>query len=172
MTSRRFVLTLCSLLLLAGCTREMSWPLVERMVSSSYPDVRQITTDSLARALDGAQDSAPVLLDVRTTDEYNVSHLEGAIRIDPETSDFSALDSLRDGSPIVTYCSVGYRSAAMADRLRKAGFSNVSNLRGSIFQWANEGRPLYRDGARVEKVHPYDKIWGRLLDPKLRAGMD
>jgi hypothetical protein len=57
----------------------------------------------------------------------------------------------------------------MAERLQKAGFTNVMNLEGSIFQWANEGRPVYRDAAEVQQVHPYDGIWGKLLDKDLRA---
>jgi hypothetical protein len=43
------------------------------------------------------------------------------------------------------------------------------NLEGSIFQWANECRPVYRDAAEVQQVHPYDGIWGKLLDKDLRA---
>ena len=39
-----------------------------------------------------------------------------------------------------------------------------SNLKGSIFKWANEGRPLVQDGKPTHQVHPYNKYWGRLLD--------
>ena len=45
-----------------------------------------------------------------------------------------------------------------------AGFEHVYNLEGGIFQWANEGRALYRAGEPAEKVHPYNRTWGRLLD--------
>ena len=45
------------------------------------------------------------------------------------------------------------------------------NMEGSIFKWANEGRPVYRDGERVEKVHPYNETWGRLLDKARRASV-
>ena len=64
---------------------------------------------------------------------------------------------------------MGYRSARIADRLETAGFRDVRNLTGSIFQWANEGRPVVRDGEPVREVHPYDAVWGRLLDRDLRA---
>jgi hypothetical protein len=57
----------------------------------------------------------------------------------------------------------------MATRLRAAGFNHVQNLEGSIFQWANERRPLVRDGTRVTRVHPYSKFWGRLLADGVRA---
>ena len=49
--------------------------------------------------------------------------------------------------------------------MRRHGvYTNVRNLDGSIFQWANEGRPLVRGNQRVQDVHPYDENWGRLLD--------
>jgi 3-mercaptopyruvate sulfurtransferase SseA len=69
------------------------------------------------------------------------------------------------------YCSVGYRSARIVERLRAAGHSDVRNLRGSIFQWANEGRPVVRGDSTVHKVHPFDATWGRLLNADLRADL-
>jgi hypothetical protein len=45
----------------------------------------------------------------------------------------------------------------------------VYNLDGSIFQWANEGRPLYSGTNRVASVHPYDREWGRFLKKELHA---
>ena len=50
-----------------------------------------------------------------------------------------------------------------------AGYADVWNLEGSIFQWANGGRPVYRDGRPVEAVHPYNTLWGTLLADSLRA---
>lgn len=43
------------------------------------------------------------------------------------------------------------------------------NLEGSIFAWANEGRPLVDDKGLATKVHPYDAKWGELLKPALRS---
>ena len=66
-------------------------------------------------------------------------------------------------TPIVVYCSVGYRSSAIARRLESLGYRNVLNLSGSIFQWVNENRSVYREGKPVTKVHPYQKFWQHLL---------
>ena len=68
------------------------------------------------------------------------------------------------------YCAVGYRSSAVAERLQKAGVRTVFNLEGSIFQWANEGRPLEADGHPADKVHPYNVRYGKWLAPDRRAG--
>ena len=81
----------------------------------------------------------------------------------------TAASEIARDAPIVTYCAVGYRSGVMAQRLRAAGYTRVQNLEGSIFQWANEHRPLVPDGERVTRVHPFSTARGRLLAPEVRA---
>jgi rhodanese-related sulfurtransferase len=68
---------------------------------------------------------------------------------------------------IVLYCSAGVGSSDAAARLIKSGRTNVFNLQGSIFLWANERRPVIRDGKVVDVVHAYDHRWGVLLDSQL-----
>jgi rhodanese-related sulfurtransferase len=158
---------LCLIALQVGCTDALTWRAVDRMIQSSFPEVPTVTTDSLAERLAGP--SRPVLLDARSPEEYAVSHLRGARHIDPEATQFPALDTLARDTTIVVYCSVGYRSARIASRLRGHGFENVANLKGSIFRWANEGRPVVRGDSTVRAVHPYDGTWGTLLDEPLRT---
>lgn len=137
-------------------------------IAREYPDVAWITSVELVRALRGAPARRPRLLDARSAAEVAVSQLGGATRIDPDHPDVAALGSSH-AAPIVVYCSVGYRSAVVARALVRAGFSNVRNLEGGIFAWANAGRPVYRRGRVVHDVHPFDDVWGRLLDAELRT---
>lgn len=164
---RTCVSVLLLLVGLSGCSRDLSWRAVDQMIQSTFPDVPAITTDSLASRLADATRARPVLLDARSPEEYAVSHLRGARRVPPDTSSLPALDALPRDTAIVVYCSVGYRSARVAAHLRDQGFTNVVNLRGSIFRWANEGRPVVRGDSVVRAVHPYDETWGRLLDADL-----
>lgn len=154
---------------LTGCGQNRSWSVLKQQIRAAYPDVSQLSTDSLSTWLASDTLPAPVLLDVRTEPEFAVSHLPNAQRLDPEARDFAALDSLPPDTPLVMYCSVGYRSSRMAKRLQEAGFTNVMNLEGSIFAWANEGHPVYRAGKPVRQVHPYDAVWGKLLRKEWRA---
>ena len=49
---------------------------------------------------------------------------------------------------------------------------SVYNLKGSIFKWANEGRPVVdSSGQAVSKVHPYSAVWGKCLNSELRASV-
>jgi rhodanese-related sulfurtransferase len=141
-----------------------AWPEIKRTIAHEFPHVRSITTAELALWLETADPELPLTLDARDAAEYAVSHLPGAVRINSDALRGNLpLDLLKD-TPVVVYCSVGYRSAALAQRLQGAGYTNIRNLDGSIFQWANEGRPLVRGNQHVQEVHPYDENWGRLLD--------
>jgi hypothetical protein len=61
---------------------------------------------------------------------------------------------------------VGYRSAHLVRQLKASGYTRVFNLPGSIIRWHNQGYPVVAAGRRVRQVHPYDRSWGRLLDPE------
>jgi len=160
---------LCLLAVQTGCSDDLTWQAVDHMIASNYPDVPTITTDSLAERLEDDTAPSPLLLDARSPEEYAVSHLRGARRVDPNSDRYPDLDTLAADRPIVVYCSVGYRSAGVAQTLREQDFTSVANLTGSIFRWANEGRPVYRDGQQVAAVHPYDASWGTLLADSLHA---
>lgn len=138
-------------------------------VREKFPGVKQLSTTNLAAWLADASRPQPQLLDVRTPKEYAVSHLAGARQISPNARVEAVLTTLDRQQPMVVYCSVGYRSCQLAERLQAAGLAQVMNLEGSIFAWANEDRPLEKDGQPATKVHPYDKVYGRMLKPERRA---
>jgi len=135
------------------------------MISLRHPGIAWMRTEALAERLRAGTAEKPLLLDARSSDEYAVSHIAGATRVDPDGDALDPTGIPRD-TPIVVYCSVGYRSAAVVRRLDGAGFTRVYNLQGGIFEWANEGRPVERDGVVVHEVHPYSGVWGRMLDAK------
>lgn len=152
--------------------RSIEWFVLKQSLRHRFPKVTWITTAQLADWLTDKKRQPPVLLDVRTEEEWRMSHLSGARRVDPNASVDEAASGMPKETPIVTYCAVGYRSGALATRLREAGFINVWNLEGSIFQWANEHRPLVREDQPVTTVHPYSNLWGRLLIDDARAPLD
>lgn len=112
-----------------------------------------------------------VLFDVRTAHEFAVSHLPGAVMVDPAISEPEFATQFADrlkGKRAIFYCSVGVRSSALADTVAElveaSSGKPPANLIGGIFQWANEGRALVtRAGAATSKIHPYNKFWARLI---------
>jgi len=137
---------------------------IKQKIRSEFPTVAQMSTKQLQGLLSETPDNKILLLDVREATEFNVSHLKNAKLA---TTMEDALLILRDAPKdkrIVAYCSVGYRSSELAQKLAEQGYHNVYNLEGSIFEWANRGLPVYNHGKPVDKVHPYNWWWGGLLD--------
>lgn len=133
-------------------------------IRKRFPTVRQLSPAALAAWLADESKPAPLLVDVREAAEFNVSHLKNAVHL---TNPRDIKARLADpNSPVVVYCSVGYRSSAAAEQLIRLGCTNVWNLEGSIFAWANAGNPVYRGSNQVSEVHPYSAKWGRLLELK------
>jgi rhodanese-related sulfurtransferase len=149
--------------------RSVDWFLLKQSLRQRFPTVEWITTAELADWLADKERRPPILLDVRTEEEWQVSHLPGAQRVDPDAAVERVAAGLAKETPLVAYCAVGYRSGALVTKLRAAGFTSVRNLEGSIFQWANEDRPLVRENKPVTTVHPYSALWGRLLKSEVRA---
>lgn len=146
--------------------RRLVWYGIKAKIRDRFPTVPSISTQELADWL-RQPDGLPWLLDVRTLAEFQVSHLPNAHHA-PDLS--SVLGSnLTKNQAIVAYCSVGYRSARLLSQLQAAGFAQVWNLEGSIFQWFNEARPVVQNHPAVQgqqpahQVHPYNGFWGLLV---------
>jgi rhodanese-related sulfurtransferase len=156
--------------LLAG--RPLAFEVVRRLTVRKFPDVRWTATAELARWRVDPGRPQPVVLDARTAAEYDLSHLKDAARIDPYRPLLRPLRGMPKDTVIVVYSSVGYRSARVAHWLGRQGYTRVSNLDGSLFRWANEGRPVFHDGRPTIEVHPYDERWGLMLEKPYRAAAE
>jgi len=152
---------------LGGSEERLEWNSVKSEIRDQFSSVTQLSTQELANWLSKESGDPPLLLDVRRPEEYAVSHLPNAILASSEKEVLEVLKATGRDGPTVLYCSVGYRSSRMAEKLAERGYANVFNLEGSIFQWANEGRAVYRRGEEVNVVHPYDDHWGELLRREL-----
>jgi len=165
--SMRLGLLAAMLLLSGSAVRAEGLDAMKARVRRKFPEVVQWTTAQTAEALRGEE--PPLVLDIREPAEFAVSHLADARRLSPAADPSALLKSLPSGRQILVYCSVGYRSAKMARRIRRQGHLAVANLEGGIFQWANEGRPLLKEEAPVESVHGYNSRWSRYLMPEKRV---
>lgn len=110
-----------------------------------------------------------LILDAREYHEYAVSHIPGAIWIGYNKPNFDVLDTIAIDKEIYIYCSVGYRSDKLGQKIYKKGFHNISNVYGSIFEWANRSYPLVDENNQpTTQVHTYDKKWSKwVLNPAI-----
>ena len=118
-----------------------------------------ITSDALKSKL-----SDVVLLDTRAQKEFDISHIAGARFVNYD--DFQPIDvqDLPKDQEIIVYCSVGYRSERIGEKLQEAGYTNVKNLYGGIFGWKNEGNNVVGvNDQPTDSVHTYSRSWGKWL---------
>jgi len=162
----RALVSAAGLLAACGLRPAPEWPAVLADVRARHPGVAQVSLEEL---LADEADPGPLLLDARSEREFATSHLRGARHAPDETAALALLAGEPRERAIVVYCSVGLRSSALAERLGARGYTDVANLEGGIFAWANAGYPTYRGAERVDGVDPFDERWGALLVPGRRA---
>lgn len=131
----------------------------EKMESLYKNTIPLIKSDSLKTEFDNV-----VLLDTRAPEEFRISHLKGARLVDYDEFNVQNLTDIPKDASIVVYCSVGYRSERIGEKLKEAGYKNVKNLYGGIFGWKNEGfEVIGPNNLPTDSVHTYNKSWGKWL---------
>ncbi|MBC6607830.1 rhodanese-like domain-containing protein [Hymenobacter sp. BT188] len=160
----RALVVFLGLLTLPACGQDTSVP---EMVSPAYRQMLRtlyretVPTIQAAALADMLRDKPKkvLVLDTRTHAEYKVSHLTGARFVDFDSFEKNEFKGLPRDQTVVVYCSVGYRSERVGERLKALGFRDVRNLYGGIFQWVNEGRPVYNAAGPTRQIHPYSALW-------------
>ena len=89
---------------------------------------------------------APLVLDVRTAEEFDAGHVPGALHLpyDEIASREASLPGDHDAE-IVVYCRSGRRAAIAAGALREAGYTDVRMLEGHWLAWEAAGRSVERE---------------------------
>ncbi|WP_010518224.1 rhodanese-like domain-containing protein [Croceivirga radicis] len=134
----------------------------ESLAALNKESVTYISVDELR-----SNPNSYIILDAREQKEFAVSHLPNAVFVGYKNFELKRIRGKlpeKKETPIVVYCSIGVRSENIGERLQKAGFTNVKNLYGGIFEWSNKGYPLIdKNNNTTKKVHAYSKQWGKLL---------
>jgi rhodanese-related sulfurtransferase len=88
-------------------------------------------------------ESGVVILDVRTSGEFMMGHIENAINIDVEGMTFEGdIAKLDKSATYAVYCHSGRRSGIAVEKMKDAGFKNLFNLANGIQDWQAAGLPL------------------------------
>ena len=107
-----------------------------------------------------------IILDARELEEYNVSHIKKAIFVGYNSFQIDLIKNKlsNKNETIVVYCSLGIRSESIANKLKKAGYNNVFNLYGGIFEWKNNNFKVYNsEGKETDNIHAFSKEWSKWL---------
>lgn len=150
MFSRRIVLAIASATVLsltacggsdAASTSEPSEaPTSEASVAAS--GIRVVSADEAAATIAAAPENL-VILDVRTQEEFDEGHIEGAVMLDFYRDDFAeALAEFDPDVPYVLYCRSGNRSSGARAIMADLGFRSVEDVDGGIVGWQEAGLPV------------------------------
>ncbi len=154
---RNSLFGLLILMVLHACGQEDFDSHVQKLYEGTVPLVR--SSELLAKPSDNI-----VILDTRTVEEYEVSHIAGSRLIDYDSFKKADVKDIPKDAEVIVYCSVGYRSERIGEKLQKLGYANVKNLYGGIFDWKNKGHEVInRVGQPTDSVHTYNFAWSKWL---------
>ncbi len=87
---------------------------------------------------DSIQQKKIQLIDVRTPQEFNSGHIEGAKNIDFYSKTFNVeFSKLEKEQPVYLYCKSGNRSRLAGNKLMDLGFKQIYDLEGGYLNWSN-----------------------------------
>ena len=134
-------------LLLMTCgqatTSHQSEPAADGVAEASSPILKDVSNDEFAALI--ATKEGALLLDVRTPEEWNEGHLEGAAHADywgDDTAFETAMNAIPRDRTVLVYCAGGGRSGLTAKELIEAGHQEVYNLEDGISGWEGQGLPV------------------------------
>ena len=101
-------------------TQRVSPPMLAEELASAYP---------------------PLIIDIRTPNEWNSGHLTGSINL-PLSQLQQHLDQVPRDRRIAIHCAGGYRSSIAASILSRQGITNIIELAGGIAAWEAAKLPV------------------------------
>ncbi|XP_067866895.1 tRNA uridine(34) hydroxylase-like [Heterodontus francisci] len=158
---------------------------VTEWIRHRFPTVENVCSDAVEQLVKENRERV-LLVDVRSPAEYEISHLQGAVRIDPEATNMD--DVVKDlgvagsgaDTAVVCYCTVGFHASQLAQKLRNFvagdssqnfhGLIKIYNLEGGVLKWAREEKALVDSSNQpTSLVHPYSHLWAELLKADFKA---
>lgn len=122
------ILFLLMLMLLSACGQTTQ--------NSQEAVFMNITAEEAKEIMDSSE--GYILLDVRTQEEYDESHIPGAVLIPNTEIEDRAEEELPDKEQLIlVYCRSGNRSKKAAEILVKLGYTNIREF-GGIMDWPYE----------------------------------
>jgi len=124
-----------------GCGGESSSPVPD--VAEAEQVVAQVQLLDPQSAQSFIEDNNPVVIDVRTQEEFDAGYIAGATLIDISSPGFTdAISALDRSATYFVYCRSGNRSATATSAMIDLGFTKVYELDGGIVAWSAAGNDI------------------------------
>ena len=115
------------------------------MTSKDFVDEakKQICEVSVSEAKDLFDKGGYVFLDCRTSKEFKMGHIPGAVNVPRGLLEFKIEKKIEDkAASIIMYCKTGGRGCLATCTLCKMGYQNVKNMDGGWMAWEKAGYPI------------------------------
>ena len=107
----------------------------------SNANIQQVEPQVLLELIENNQ--APFILDVRSAQEFQQGHIQGAVNISYDLLENSReLLNIKKDQPIVVYCRTGRRAQVAYQILDKKGYKQLVDLQGHMILWQQKRFPL------------------------------
>ena len=115
---------------------------IPQIIGEAKSQISEVTVGEIKNDIDAGMNF--VLLDVRTSEEFNAGHLAKGINIPRGTLEFliGKFYPNKD-TEIVLYCRTDARAALCTNTLKEMGYTNVKNLKGGFKAWGEAGYSIY-----------------------------
>jgi len=130
------IISMCSFIINGCKTAEEETLTIENGTASG---ITLISVEEVFDVIENNEDY--FILDVRTQEEYDEGHIEGAMNIPVDKLE-NRLDELPEDKPIIVYCRSGIRSNNASNILIENGFTRVYDMDGGILEWIDKGYPV------------------------------
>ena len=115
-----------------------------KLVQDAKQRVKETNVPDVKRRIDAGEKM--ILVDVREDNEWAKGHLPGAVHMGKGVIERDVEQRVPDtATKLVLYCGGGFRSALVADNLKKMGYTNVESMDGGWRGWTEAGLPTARD---------------------------
>ena len=118
-------------------------PAFLQLVNEAKSRIREVTIDDVKPRVERGEKFH--LVDVREESEWAAGHLPGAIHLSKGIIERDIEARISDKSAeIILYCGGGFRSALVADNLRKMGYINAISMDGGHRGWKESGGAIVK----------------------------
>jgi rhodanese-related sulfurtransferase len=113
------------------------------MTFAQGQQLKQVTSREAANML--KSDKNLVVLDVRTAEEFNNGHINGALNIDIRQPDaFVKIDKLNRNAKYIVHCRTNHRSKIAVDHMVQSGFKTIIQIMDGYEGWSQNSLPVVK----------------------------
>jgi rhodanese-related sulfurtransferase len=124
MQKRLYLITLITTILLINCAHQGFSQQTQTIIKKG-----SLNSSELQKLIENKNNDY-LLIDVRSSSEYNSGYIPTAINI-PVNMIENRIDEIPENKLIIVYCKVGGRAAKARKKLKELGYDNVINFGGT-----------------------------------------